>query len=369
MFNLETPIMDGEDGPPLLEPEYDADLDYAVLREDMNLSLALEGKDTLGEQFRNAFMEEVEVEPVQQQTLERPLTKGGIIGIRKSRSQHTDDPSITLAKLNPTLAEALATIKEKVPATTTNRAEHRYSDMFSLGRSGDSEQDLFTARQRHDTPLPTRMAGPVTLESMAAQPTTISEMFQQIQEGGIYSTISIAIICYKLSSRCLRKGCQTFRAIRKVIEPTSSQIGRKRKLDDRPVSLETLNQLLRLQSEFMQGPAENDLTKPAMASPPCVQKGVHAYLLVCMLAFYVVHYFSRPFDPLFAPCPISARELQESVQTEAGQKLLEQIIMKTPQPPIPQTILNLRRSPTPPSDCLSRCSSELDYDDSVSIAF
>ncbi|RCN41328.1 hypothetical protein ANCCAN_12711 [Ancylostoma caninum] len=90
-----------------------------------------------------------------------PLTLGGAIGIRRPRSSSSQlmNNNLTLDQLNPTLAEALAAMKAKsgvVSKPSGNTTFTNGSDSFSNRRES----------------LPTRMSGPVTLESLAPTSST-----------------------------------------------------------------------------------------------------------------------------------------------------------------------------------------------------
>ncbi|KIH66826.1 hypothetical protein ANCDUO_02844 [Ancylostoma duodenale] len=175
-----------------------------------------------------------------------PLTLGGAIGIRRPRSSNSQlmNNNLTLDQLNPTLAEALAAMKAKsgvVSKPSGNTTFTNGSDSFSNRRES----------------LPTRMSGPVTLESLAPTSSTspdgnASTSGHIVSFNGQTTEVPEEIHCHlcnypmKLclrktkykgeireyaAYRCLRKGCQTFRSVRKVIEP-DYPYPRKRKNDD-----------------------------------------------------------------------------------------------------------------------------------------
>ncbi|KAJ1351928.1 hypothetical protein KIN20_008107 [Parelaphostrongylus tenuis] len=176
------------------------------------------------------------------------VTLGGALGMRKQRSltnanQSSMNNDLTLDQLNPTLAEALAAVKSKNGAVSKSGSNNSLS--FSDG-----------CASRRDT-LPTRMSGPVTLEALApsnaiAADGSVPGSGHLVSFNGQTTEVPEEIHCHlcdypmKLcirkskykgeireyaAYRCLRKGCQTFRSVRKVIEPELS-LPRKRKFDD-----------------------------------------------------------------------------------------------------------------------------------------
>uniref|UniRef100_A0A7I4Z1X9 Nucleic acid binding protein n=1 Tax=Haemonchus contortus TaxID=6289 RepID=A0A7I4Z1X9_HAECO len=171
-----------------------------------------------------------------------PLTLGGVIGSRRQRStSQSYNNSQTLDQLNPSLAEALAAMRSK-------------SDITSFGTSQNSS-DWFSNRRES---LPTRMSGPVKLEavtptnSSSAQCANGSTSGHLVSFNGHTTEVPEEIRCHlcdypmKLcirkskykgeireyaAYRCLRKGCQTFRSVRKVIDP-DFPCPRKRKFEE-----------------------------------------------------------------------------------------------------------------------------------------
>ncbi|VDO35008.1 unnamed protein product [Haemonchus placei] len=173
-----------------------------------------------------------------------PLTLGGVVGIRRQRStSQSYNNNLTLDQLNPSLAEALAAMKSKSDITSK-----------SSGTSQNSS-DWFSNRRES---LPTRMSGPVKLEAVnptnpsSAQCANASTSGHLVSFNGHTTEVPEEIHCHlcdypmKLcirkskykgeireyaAYRCLRKGCQTFRSVRKVIDP-DFPCPRKRKIEE-----------------------------------------------------------------------------------------------------------------------------------------
>ncbi|VDO61947.1 unnamed protein product [Heligmosomoides polygyrus] len=169
------------------------------------------------------------------------LTLGSVIGIRRPRVTNTQNScgNLTLDQLNPTLAEALAAMKSK-------------SDAVGKGNGYIGSHGGADGLCRRDS-LPTRMSGPVKLESLSSTSQCASTPTGHLVSfNGQTTEVPEEIHCHlcdypmKLcirkskykgeireyaAYRCLRKGCQTFRSVRKVIEP-DYPCARKRKPEE-----------------------------------------------------------------------------------------------------------------------------------------
>ncbi|KAK6058680.1 hypothetical protein COOONC_03748, partial [Cooperia oncophora] len=201
-----------------------------------------------GQFYMNAYyaglFSEVTMLVVKSESKYPPMTLGGVIGIRRPRTTSQNyNNNLTLDQLNPTLAEALAAMKSKSDVT------QKSSGTSNIGSDGFSN--------RRDS-LPTRMSGPVKLEALTPTNSTSSQCANTVTSGHLVSfngqTTEVPEeirchlcdypmkLCIRKSKykgeireyaayRCLRKGCQTFRSVRKVIEP-DFPCPRKRKADE-----------------------------------------------------------------------------------------------------------------------------------------
>ncbi|VDM74547.1 unnamed protein product [Strongylus vulgaris] len=266
LVNYFAPPMEVEETPPILERELSSmDSSYVTPNEEMSLENGvaypsdLSGESlsqvqslpmsTIANRHIGSLPNEVSSLPLSHSTQAgsaiaecttsstkyTPITLGGAIGIRRPRSSNSEavNNNLTLDQLNPTLAEALAAMKAKSEATSKCPG----NALFANG------SDSYPSRRES---LPTRMSGPVTLERSAVTSGHIVSFNGQTTEvpGEIYChlcnypmKLCLRKTKYKgeireyAAYRCLRKGCQTFRSVRKVIEP-DYPYPRKRKIED-----------------------------------------------------------------------------------------------------------------------------------------
>ncbi|WKY16350.1 hypothetical protein Q1695_001203 [Nippostrongylus brasiliensis] len=282
-----------------------------------------------------------------------PMTLGGVIGIRRPRttaSQSTLNNNLTLDQLNPTLAEALAAMKNKTETAkqSTSHGTHNSSD----GISG-----------RRDS-LPTRMSGPVKLEALTPLNSSYagsSGCGHLVSFNGQTTEVPEEIRCHlcdypmKLcirkskykgeireyaAYRCLRKGCQTFRSVRKVIEP-DYPCARKRKTDDyydgynsSPYSImrDAPNESMRL--KLGESPLATDGSEGTLLYIPGKVTMDHVEQ---MQKFTISLLSSKTDSPaenvprlLFAPVNMTADDIDAHLRTDEGQKKLQRILVNSP---------------------------------------
>ncbi|CAJ0610362.1 unnamed protein product [Cylicocyclus nassatus] len=288
-----------------------------------------------------------------------PVTLGGAIGIRRPRSSNSQaaNNNLTLDQLNPTLAEALAAMKARSNASTKSTG----STVFANGsESYSSRREL----------LPTRMSGPVTLESLApvssASPDGSAVTSSHIVSfNGQTTEVPEEIYCHlcdypmKLclrktkykgeireyaAYRCLRKGCQTFRSVRKVIEP-DYPYPRKRKIEDSYDTFDACGTLSGSGSGMnSHGSGSRDAEVPT-GTLIYVKQEVTSKQMEKMLEFDFKFFDEKPAPMhiiprlLFGRLNMSVSEMDEHLKTAQGQKEIQHLIMHFRQPSPPPCVI------------------------------
>ncbi|EYC23630.1 hypothetical protein Y032_0015g2754 [Ancylostoma ceylanicum] len=392
LVNYFAPPMEVEETPPLLERELTSlDSNFAIPAEDMTLENGVSYSAELSSeavqpiplpasanthissspeeisprssarlgQFGGAVSSDV----VSTSSTRYPtLTLGGAIGIRRPRSSNSQlmNNNLTLDQLNPTLAEALAAMKAKsgiVSKPSGNATFTNGSDSFSTRKES----------------LPTRMSGPVTLESLAPTSSTspdgnASTSGHIVSFNGQTTEVPEEIHCHlcnypmKLclrktkykgeireyaAYRCLRKGCQTFRSVRKVIEP-DYPYPRKRKNDDSYEMFDSSSPGTGASSGSIandRGNEANDNGVSPNGTLIYVKQELSTKQMEKMLEFDFKFFNDKPAPMhtiprlLFGRLNMSVAEMDELLKTAQGQKKIQHIIMSFQQPSPPRYIV------------------------------
>ncbi|KAK6029989.1 hypothetical protein OSTOST_03886 [Ostertagia ostertagi] len=141
--------------------------------------------------------------------------------------------------------------------------------------------------------------------------------------------------------RCLRKGCQTFRSVRKVIEP-DFPCPRKRKADE----------MLDSGNVSPYGAAKTTSDPHSGFAPSSLQNKAEGTLLyipgrvtheqIEKMQKFAMGYLGKNggaavenvYRPLFAYVNMTAQDIEDHLRTDDGQKKLQRILMHSPQPPL-----------------------------------
>uniref|UniRef100_A0A0K0D2S5 Uncharacterized protein n=1 Tax=Angiostrongylus cantonensis TaxID=6313 RepID=A0A0K0D2S5_ANGCA len=372
LVNFFAPPMSGDDSPPLLDRECTpSDDTFTITSQDVSVN----GKMNTFTVYdpRETF---VEAKPTQMKlptatiaddSMDRKfpaMTLGGALGMRRQQRTVTEQSlnnNLTLDQLNPPLAEALAAMKSKNGVISK-----------SGNNSSVSISDGYTGRREL---LPTRMSGPVTLEALAPSNSTttdgnVATSGHLVSFNGLTTEVPEEIHCHlcdypmKLcirkskykgeireyaAYRCLRKGCQTFRSVRKVIEPDLS-FPRKRKLEESAVET---SDACNVSSRSGGGSVERKSHSETVNHGGGSNKGTLVFIPGSVTKKHMEAMQKFTFDllggatgplettprPLFAFVKMSTWDVDSLLRTQEGLKKLEFLLMSAPQPPVPDFIV------------------------------
>ncbi|PIO69440.1 hypothetical protein TELCIR_08729 [Teladorsagia circumcincta] len=142
--------------------------------------------------------------------------------------------------------------------------------------------------------------------------------------------------------KCLRKGCQTFRSVRKVIEP-DFPCPRKRKADEMLDSgnVSPYGAVKNTGDTSHSGFAPSSLHNKAEGTLLYIPGRVTHEQIEKMQKF-AMGYLGKTggtavdnvYRPLFAYVNMTAQDIEDHLRTDDGQKKLQRILMHSPQPPL-----------------------------------
>ncbi|VDM54567.1 unnamed protein product [Angiostrongylus costaricensis] len=360
--------MSGDESPPLLDREYSpSDDTFAIMSQDVSVNGKMDtftlhdSKETFGE------TKPTQLKLPTDDSIDRKypaMTPGGTLGMRRQQRTVTEQPlnnNLTLDQLNPPLAEALAAMKSK--NGVISKSGNNSSVSISNGYTGRREL------------LPTRMSGPVTLEALAPSNSNttdgnVATSGHLVSFNGLTTEVPEEIHCHlcdypmKLcirkskykgeireyaAYRCLRKGCQTFRSVRKVIEPDLS-LPRKRKLEESAVEAsDACNVSSRSDDNSVERKSHSDTdnhgdgsNKGTLVFIPGIVTKKHMEAMQ-KFTFDLLGGATGPLEttprPLFAFVKMNTWDVNCLLKTQEGLKKLEFLLMNAPQPSTPEFII------------------------------
>ncbi|CAI4227404.1 unnamed protein product [Auanema sp. JU1783] len=299
----------------------------------------------------------------------RPLQNNLSMKPPDRRYESSEHINTTLSSINPSLANALSTLQSKSPIISSRNMQFVSNPRCSTGRnykervsaSNPRSNDLNQMSRYSHTEE--KCGSSMTSRQYHINGTELSPTVSHVVFNGQATEVPDEIlchlcqfpmkICYRKSKykseireypayRCLRKGCQTFRAIRKVIDPsqvTRVPVNRKRKPELAPADFlkEFLAPSEKLGSSAeitnREGPPKQTLGTliyvPAVLTQPQIHRVQEAAMKVVLDSVGVV------VTPMVAPSPYKYDQIRESLESDDGLKVIQKLFMDSEHSTLP----------------------------------
>ncbi|KJH46913.1 hypothetical protein DICVIV_06993 [Dictyocaulus viviparus] len=367
LVNIFSPPMGDEESPPLLDREFTLPNDpYGIVQQDMSMSGRLttytshQLNETAPEGVPTHLQSSTNYSAMATSHHNSVSDSGSMASHISLKSNYKSNNSSSTKYPPLTLGGALGIRRSRAVANQSSKS----GNQGSLGSDG--------YQGRRDS-LPTRMSGPVTLEALAPSNAISpdggsSGTGHLVSFNGQTTEVPEEIRCHlcdypmKLcirkskykgeireyaAYRCLRKGCQTFRSVRKVIEPDLS-CPRKRKPDD---SAPEIFDACNVNPNLGVTPAQQTCQDTASLCDDNVGTLLFIPGKVSSKQMEAMQKFTFKFfggatgpletipKPLFAYVNMTCEAVSNLLKTEAGQKKIQRLLIRSSQPPTPPFIV------------------------------